>query len=46
MPKLVHIVFPDDLKTVIHNAARAKGNSFSSEVRERLYSTFTRSNDK
>lgn len=37
--KLVHVLMPQDLKAAIEEAAAAKGNSFSSEVRERLYST-------
>ena len=43
--KLVHIKIPQELKDAIEKAARAKGNSFSSEVRDRLYSTLnTRGN--
>ena len=37
--KLVHIKLPEELKAAIEEVARAKGNTFSSEVRDRLYST-------
>ena len=40
--RLVHILFPEDLKTAIEKIAQAKGNTFSSEVRDRLYSTLGR----
>jgi len=36
---LIHVRMPEELKDAIEEAAKAKGNTFSSEVRDRLYST-------
>jgi hypothetical protein len=36
---LVHLLMPEDLKRSIEEAASSKGNSFSAEIRARLYSS-------
>ena len=38
--RLVHLNLPEDLSLALHEIAKKKGNSFSSEIRERLFASF------
>jgi len=44
--RLIHVRMPEELKSAIEEAGRAKGNCFSSEVRDRLYSTLGKRGEK